>query len=135
MPFCIVRPPHALVLTIPCMASRWLKLELTISILTFIITRRLTFIQYRTGVWKSFRSLPPDPSPVLDNISGPMGARFLSSTVLEFGNLIERAQFFPVPALDKSRSPKLPSKRRPRWAARLKFSFFSLEHFNLGGRS
>ena len=42
------------------------------------------------------------PAPVLDKISGPMGARFLSSTGLRSGNLIERererAQFFPVKA-------------------------------------
>ena len=30
------------------------------------------------------------PAPVLDKISGPMGARFLSSTGLRSGNLIER---------------------------------------------
>ena len=34
-----------------------------------------------------------------------MGARFLSSAGLRSGNLIERAQFFPVPVLDKSRPP------------------------------
>ena len=34
-----------------------------------------------------------------------MGARFLSSTGLQSGKPIERAQFFPVPALDKNRSP------------------------------
>ena len=45
-------------------------------------------------------------APVPDKISGPVGARFLSSTGLGFGNLIERAQFFPVPALDKNRSPR-----------------------------
>ena len=45
------------------------------------------------------------PAPVLDKISGPMGARFLSSTGLGFGNLIGRAQFSAVPALDKNRSP------------------------------
>ena len=44
-------------------------------------------------------------APVLDKISGPMGARFLSSTGLGFGNLIKRAWVFPVPALDKNRSP------------------------------
>ena len=47
------------------------------------------------------------PAPVLDKISGPMGARFLSSTGLGSGNLLERAQFFPVPALDKSGSPRV----------------------------
>ena len=35
-----------------------------------------------------------------------MGARFLSSTGLGFDNLTERVQFFPVPALDKNRSPE-----------------------------
>ena len=33
------------------------------------------------------------PAPVLDKISGPMGARFLSSAGLGSGNLIGRAQF------------------------------------------
>ena len=60
--------------------------------------RRLQFIQYRTG----FRQTP---ALVLDKISGPMGARFLSSSGLGFGNLIGRAQFPPAPALDKNRSP------------------------------
>ena len=45
------------------------------------------------------------PAPVLDKISGPLGARFFSSTGLRFGTLIGRAQFFPVPALDKHQSP------------------------------
>ena len=35
-----------------------------------------------------------------------MGARFLSSTGPRSGNLIERAQFFPVPALIKIGLPK-----------------------------
>ena len=47
-------------------------------------------------------------APVLDKNSGPMGAQFLSSTGLGFVNLIERAQIFPVPALDKNQSPILP---------------------------
>ena len=34
-----------------------------------------------------------------------MSARLLSSTGLGSGNLIERAQFSPAPALDKNRSP------------------------------
>ena len=42
------------------------------------------------------------PAPVLDKISGPMGARFLSSAGLGFGVLIGRAQFLPVPALNKN---------------------------------
>ena len=46
------------------------------------------------------------PAPVLDKIPGPMGAQFLSSLGLGFGNLIERAQIFPVPALDENWSPK-----------------------------
>ena len=52
------------------------------------MTRRLKFIQYRTGVWKCLRSLPPDPSPSAGKKSGPIGAQFLSSTGLEFGTLI-----------------------------------------------
>ena len=47
------------------------------------------------------------PAPVLDKISGPMGARFLSSTGLGSGNLIGRAQLPPAPALDKNWSPNL----------------------------
>ena len=44
-------------------------------------------------------------APVLDKISGPMGAQFLSSTGLQFATLIERAQLLPAPALDKNRPP------------------------------
>ena len=46
------------------------------------------------------------PAPVLDKISGPMDARFLSSTGLGFGTLIKGPQFFPVPGLDKIRGPR-----------------------------
>ena len=45
------------------------------------------------------------PAPVLDKISGPMGAQFLSSTGLGFGTVIESTQFPPAPALDKYRPP------------------------------
>ena len=45
------------------------------------------------------RSLPP-----LHKISGPTGA-FLSSAGLAFGTPIQRAQFLPVPALDKNQPP------------------------------
>ena len=45
------------------------------------------------------------PAPVLDKISGPMGARLLYSAGLQFANLIERAQLLPIPALDQNRSP------------------------------
>ena len=38
-----------------------------------------------------------------------MGAQFLSSIGLGFGILIERARCLPVPALDKSRSPRFGS--------------------------
>ena len=38
-------------------------------------------------------------------ISGPMGARFLSSTGLECGTLVGRGQFISGLALDKNRSP------------------------------
>ena len=44
-------------------------------------------------------------APVLDNISGPMGAQFLSSNGLGFGNLIGRARLLSVPALDKTSLP------------------------------
>ena len=66
----------------------------------------------------------PEP-PVLDKISGPMGARFLSSTRLGFGNLTERAQFFPVPALDKNRS----RNKRPGNRGLKKLSWFSDSSF------
>ena len=58
--------------------------------------------------------MPREPSsaPVLDTISGPMGARFLSSTGLGFGTLTERTKVFPVPALDKNRSPITEIKSR-----------------------
>ena len=35
-------------------------------------------------------AFPQTPAPVLDKISGPVGAGFLSSTGLRSGNLIER---------------------------------------------
>ena len=60
-------------------------------------------------------AFPQTPAPVLDELSGPMGARFLSSTGLEFGTLIGRAQFFPVPALDKNQSPIIPDLHH--WSA------------------
>ena len=62
----------------------------------------------RTGVWKCHRSLSQTPAPVLDKISrpwSPMGALFLSSTGLQFGTLIVRAQLSPAPPQDKNRSP------------------------------
>ena len=46
------------------------------------------------------------PAPVLDKISGPMGARFLSSTGLGSGNLIGRAQFPQHPHWIKIGLPK-----------------------------
>ena len=51
------------------------------------------------------RSLPPDSTPTLDEIPGPMDARFLSSVGLGFGTRIGRAQLFPTPVLDKNRLP------------------------------
>ena len=41
-----------------------------------LLIRRLKFIQYRTGVWNCLQT----PAPVLNKISGPMGAQLLSST-------------------------------------------------------
>ena len=41
------------------------------------------------------------PAPVVDTFSGPMSARFLSSTGLGFGNLIGKDQVLSVSALDK----------------------------------
>ena len=53
------------------------------------------------------------PAPVVDKVSGPMGAQFLSSTGLGFGILVGRAQPLPVAALDKiqSSNSKNPSKK------------------------
>ena len=59
-------------------------------------------------------TLPPDirdhptVGPVLDKISGPMGARFSSSIGLRCGIVIGRALFLQVPALDKSVSQHHP---------------------------
>ena len=86
--------------------SRVLK-RIVVGPLSLGASKGLTeFIQYRTGVWKPLRSLPPDPKP-------QYWIKFLDPWVhdlypvlgLGFGTLIERAQFFPVPALDKNRSP------------------------------
>ena len=73
--------------------------------LPFIADRNLssTELEYGNPMGASLRT----PAPVLDKISGPMGARFLSSAGLGSGNLIGRAQFPPAPALDKNRSPTL----------------------------
>ena len=49
---------------------------------------------------KAIGALLQTLAPVLDKNSGPMGAGFLSSTGLGSGNLIRRAQFLSVPALD-----------------------------------
>ena len=45
------------------------------------------------------------PAPVLDTISGPLGAGFLSSAGLQFATRIARAQLLPAPALDKISIP------------------------------
>ena len=68
------------------------------------LSRRLKFIQYRTGAGNAIGAFLQTPAPVLDKISGPMGAQFLSSAGLGSGNLIGRAQIPPAPALDKNRS-------------------------------
>ena len=56
------------------------------------------------------------PAPALDKFSGPMGARFLSSTGLTFGILVGRAQLLAVSAPDKDQSPntvfKIPTRPR-----------------------
>ena len=49
----------------------------------------------------AIRAFVQTPAPVLDKISGPMDARFLSSTGPGSGNLIGRAQFPPASPLDK----------------------------------
>ena len=75
--------------------------------MAWLIVARLKFIQYKTGVWNAMGAFLQTPAPVLDNISGAMGARFLSSTGLRSGSLIGRAQFPQHPALDKNWSPTL----------------------------
>ena len=52
-----------------------------------------------------------NPAPVLDEISGPMGAQFLSSIVVGLGALIERPQYdkyLLVKALDRNVFPNSP---------------------------
>ena len=60
------------------------------------------------------RALFQSRAPALDQISGPMGARYLSSTGLGFSTLIGRAQLLPAPALDKYRSPMIASTAWPK---------------------
>ena len=43
------------------------------------------------------------PTPVLDKISGPIGAQLYSSIGLGLGVRIGRAQLLPIPALDKNK--------------------------------
>ena len=45
------------------------------------------------------------PTPTLNEISGPMGAQFLSSVGLGFGTLIGQAHLLPIPSLDKNQFP------------------------------
>ena len=45
------------------------------------------------------------PAPILQKYSGPIGAGILSSFGLQFGTLLDRAQFVLVVALDKNWSP------------------------------
>ena len=42
---------------------------------------------------------------VLDKISAPMGAQYLSSIGLGFGTLVGKAHALPIPALGKNQSP------------------------------
>ena len=53
------------------------------------------------------RTILQTPAPILDKMSGLMGAQFLSSIGLGFGTLIGKAQVLPIPTLDKNRSPSL----------------------------
>ena len=62
------------------------------------------------------------PAPVLDKISGPMGARFLSSTRLGSGNIIGWAQSPPAPALDKNRFPIFTDQKTFLGRVRVKFA-------------
>ena len=73
--------------------------------------RRLKCTQYRTGVWIYFRSLPADSSPSTGYNFWTHGCTiFIQYWAAVWKPHIERererAQFFPVPALDKNRSPK-----------------------------
>ena len=58
-----------------------------------LLSRRLTFIQYRAGVSKCHRSVAPDPPP--------------STGKNLHHRLIGRVRLFPAPALDKNWSPIL----------------------------
>ena len=62
---------------------------------TDFYSRRLKCIQCSVGAWKCLKSLPPDPTPILDKIPGPMDARFLSSVGLGFGIRIGRSTTLP----------------------------------------
>ena len=78
--------------------------------------RRLKFIQYRTGVWKLLQK-PQCWIKFLD----PWEQDFIQYWA-GFGTLIERAQFFPLPALDKNRSPSL-GKSKEIWGKGLALRF------------
>ena len=73
---------------------------------------RLKFSSTESEPGNALEAFRQTPAPVLDIISGPMGARSLSTTGLQFGTLIERAQFSPVPALDKNWFLNFSSQRR-----------------------
>ena len=62
-----------------------------------------TTIQCSIGVGNAPGTLLKIPAPVLDNISGPMGARLLSSTGLGIGILLSLrgSEFLPAPAGSK----------------------------------
>ena len=84
------------------------------------------YIEYRVGVWKCPRRLPPDPSP---NISGPMGAQFLSSVGLGFGTLIGKACppntcVFPV-------EPQSPKQQKRESAQKVGFGQFQKERLKV----
>ena len=76
--------------------------------------RRLMFTSTELEPENALGAFLQTRAPVLDKISGPMGARFVSSTGLGFGNLTERMRFFPVPVLDQTRSPILDHPQSPK---------------------
>ena len=76
---------------------------LPVLVSTGVADRNLSSTELESGI--ALGAFLQTPAPVLDKISGPMGAQFLYSTGLRFGTLMEKAEFFPVPALDKNRSP------------------------------
>ena len=85
----------------PITHFNWLGISFPIT----LADRNFSSTELESG--NALGAFPQTPAPVLDKISGPMGAQILNSTGLGSGNLIGTAQFCAAPALDKNRSPIL----------------------------